>query len=154
MSNQVTPLFWVSKIRPTFELMTTSALSTGLTAKLAPAPNGHWGSGVGRAAGLLEEAEGTADVAAAGLTGGCEPGAAQARADVLEKVGVVAAVGGPEELIGSAQALLVGGDTGRVAGGAEPGDVAVREDIGVGDRTAVILRAAVEQSAGDLGGGG
>ena len=48
MSNQVTPLFWVAKIRPVLELMMTSALSTGLTAKLAPPPKGHCGSGVGR----------------------------------------------------------------------------------------------------------
>ena len=72
-SNQVTPLFWVAKIRPTLELMTTSALLTGLTAKLAPPVNGHCGIGGRQAAARLQQAEGPADVATARLARGTRP---------------------------------------------------------------------------------
>ena len=41
-----------------------------------------------------------------------------------------------------------------VTAGPAPGDVAVSDDVGVGDRSAVVLGTAVEQGAGNLGGGG
>ena len=133
MSNQVTPWFVVAKIWPTLELMTISWPLTGLTAKLAPPVNGHCGSGVGQAAAGLEQAEGPAD------------------AVDLEEVGVVAAAAGPEVLV---EVPCPAGRWPRRwrRRRARSSDVAVGQDVGVGDRPAVVLGAAVEQGAGDLGG--
>src|SRR5262249_26839247 len=72
----------------------------------------------------------------------------------LEEVGISATAAGPEVLVDRARALLVGGYAGGVATGAAPADVAGGQHIGVGTRTAIVLGAAVEEGAGDLGGQG
>ena len=56
-------------------------------------------------------------------------------------------------------ALLVGAHAGGVAAGAEPLDFATAlcrrgQDVGIGDRSTVVLGATVEQGSGDLGGRG
>ena len=71
----------------------------------------------------------------------------------LEEVGIVAAAAGPPVLVDRARALLVGGHAGGVAAGPVPDDVAVVDDVGGRDRPAIVLGTAVEQGAGDLGGG-
>ena len=149
MSNQVTP--WFGWRRPGRRRADDDVVAVDrVDGEVGAARERPLRVGGRQAVAGLEQAEGPADVAVERVA---QAGTAQAGGDVLEEVDGVAAAAGPEVLVGRARALLVGGHAGGVAAGAAPGDVAVADEVGVGDRAAVVLGAAVEQGAGDLGGG-
>ena len=64
---------------------------------------------------------------------------------------VGAAAARPEVLVGRAYALLVSAHARGIATRTRPADVAVLQEVGIGDRTAVVLGAAIEQGGRDLG---
>ena len=96
ISNQVTPLFVGGEDPADAGADDDVGAVDRVDGEVGTAGEGPLRVGSRQGAARLEQAEGPADVAAAGLAGGAEARTAQASADVLEEVGVVAAAAGPE----------------------------------------------------------